>query len=215
MMGYPPHMGSHGHGMGHHGRGGAGVVPFRAGDWRCGAEGCSYHNFAKNVNCLRCGAPRSGAAIVVDQNAFPSPMGPPSDYGMGPGSMASTPGPGPYGPGANAFGSGAAFAQPPQQYGMPTPMGGPGAGFPHMGGLNPGYASSTISHSSFGHPAAQAAFTGAADTQLPGQGQNGFYGEQQGSDPFAFLSTGLGGMNINEDNQNSRRNGQSSTKSPA
>lgn len=217
MMGHPPHMGPHGHGMGHHGRGGAGVVPFRAGDWRCGSEGCSYHNFAKNVNCLRCGAPRSGAAIIVDQTAFSSPMGPPpSEYGMGPGSMASTPGPGHYGPGANAFGSGAAFAQPPpQQYGMPAPMGGPGAAFPQMGGMNPGYASSTVSHSSFSHPAAQAAFTGAADTQLQGQGQNGFYGEQQGADPFAFLSTGLGGMNINDDNQNSRRNGQSSAKSPA
>ena len=25
-------------------------VPFRAGDWRCGREGCMYHNFAKNVS---------------------------------------------------------------------------------------------------------------------------------------------------------------------
>jgi inhibitor of KinA sporulation pathway (predicted exonuclease) len=33
-------------------------VPFRAGDWKCGNEGCSYHNFAKNICCLRCGAPR-------------------------------------------------------------------------------------------------------------------------------------------------------------
>ncbi|KAK5958364.1 Asparagine-rich protein (ARP protein) [Knufia fluminis] len=212
MMG-PPHMGHHGHGMGHHGgRGGAGVVPFRAGDWRCGAEGCSYHNFAKNVNCLRCGAPRSGAAIVVDQS-FPSPMGPPpSDFGMGPGSMASTPGPAQYGPGANNFASGAAFAQPPpQQYGMPG-MGAPGAGFPHMGGMNPGYASSTVSHSSFG-PAAQAAFSGAADTQIQGQGQNGFYGQDQGQpDPFSFMSSAMGNMNLHDDSQ--RRNGQS-TKSPA
>ncbi|KAK5101741.1 Asparagine-rich protein (ARP protein) [Lithohypha guttulata] len=210
MMG-PPHMG-HGHGMGHHGRGGAGVVPFRAGDWRCGAEGCSYHNFAKNVNCLRCGASRSGAAIVVDQS-FPSPMGhpPPSDYGMGPGSMASTPGPGPYGPGANNFASGAAFAQPPpQQYGMPGMA--PGGGFPQMG-MQPGYASSTVSQTSFGHPAAQAAFTGAADTQL--QGQNGFYGQEPGSDPFAFLAGNLGQMNIHDDPSGPRgRNGQSA-KSPA
>merc|ERR1712230_42243 len=41
-------------------------------------------------------------------------------------------------------------------------MGGPGAGFPQMGGMTPGYASSNMSHSSFG-PAAQAAFSGAAD----------------------------------------------------
>jgi len=33
-----------------------------SGDWRCGADGCSYHNPAENVNCLRCGAPRSRAA---------------------------------------------------------------------------------------------------------------------------------------------------------
>ncbi|QLQ79173.1 hypothetical protein HG537_0B05200 [Torulaspora globosa] len=29
-------------------------VPFRAGDWKCPA--CTYHNFAKNLVCLRCGA---------------------------------------------------------------------------------------------------------------------------------------------------------------
>jgi len=40
-----------------------GSVPFRAGDWKCGAEGCGYHNFAKNVSCLRCGASRVQAAL--------------------------------------------------------------------------------------------------------------------------------------------------------
>ncbi|ODQ63183.1 hypothetical protein NADFUDRAFT_15008, partial [Nadsonia fulvescens var. elongata DSM 6958] len=40
-----------------------GVVPFRAGDWRCGNEGCSYHNFAKNICCLKCGASRGIAAV--------------------------------------------------------------------------------------------------------------------------------------------------------
>ena len=209
MMG-PPHMGHHNPNMGHHGRGGAGVVPFRAGDWRCGAEGCSYHNFAKNVNCLRCGAPRSGAAIVVDQS-YPTPMGvPQSDYGMGPGSMASTPGPGPYGPGANNFASGAAFAQQ-QQYGMP------GGGFPQMGGMQPGYASSTVSHSSFSHPAAQAAFSGAADTQIQGHSQNGFYGQEANADPFAFLSGGMNNMTLHEDQQQGHRNqnGRAPAKSPA
>ncbi|KAK5025008.1 Asparagine-rich protein (ARP protein) [Exophiala sideris] len=215
MMGHHPHMGGHhGHGMGHHGRGGAGPVPFRAGDWRCGAEGCQYHNFAKNVNCLRCGAPRSGAAIVVD-SSFPSPMGPPSEFGMGPGSMASTPGPAPYGAGGAAFGSGAAFAQPPpNQYGLPSGMGGPGAAFPQMGGMTPGYASSNMSHSSFG-PAAQAAFSGAADNMAPGP-QNGFYGNEQNADPFAFLSAGLGNLSVSDENQNPRRNGgPQSAKSPA
>lgn len=209
----PPHMG-HGHGMHHgHGRGGAGVVPFRAGDWRCGSEGCSYHNFAKNVNCLRCGAPRSGAAMsVMDPSGFQAPPmhhGPPSDYGMGPGSVASTPGPAPYGPGANNFASGAAFAQPPpQQY---------GGMFPPMGAMQPNYAPSSVSQQSFGNPAAQAAFAGAADTQLQGQGQNGFYGQEPGADPFAFLSGGLGGMSINDEPQGvprGRSNGQT-TKSPA
>ncbi|KAG0668526.1 hypothetical protein C6P45_004622 [Maudiozyma exigua] len=31
-------------------------VPFRAGDWKCTA--CQYHNFAKNVMCLRCNKPK-------------------------------------------------------------------------------------------------------------------------------------------------------------
>lgn len=35
------------------------LVPFRAGDWKCAREGCNYHNFAKNINCLRCGGPRA------------------------------------------------------------------------------------------------------------------------------------------------------------
>jgi len=29
-------------------------VPFRAGDWKC--ETCQYHNFAKNLCCLKCGS---------------------------------------------------------------------------------------------------------------------------------------------------------------
>lgn len=32
-------------------------VPFRAGDWKC--TSCFYHNFAKNIVCLRCGGPKS------------------------------------------------------------------------------------------------------------------------------------------------------------
>lgn len=30
-------------------------VPFRAGDWKCTNEICQYHNFAKNLVCLKCG----------------------------------------------------------------------------------------------------------------------------------------------------------------
>ena len=213
----PHHGGMHHHGGGH-GRGN-GPVPFRAGDWRCGAEGCSYHNFAKNVNCLRCGAPRAGAAVVIDQS-YPSPMGPPPDFGMAPppGSMANTPGPAPYGAGAQAFGSGAAFAPPPPiTFGMPSGMVAPGPGFPQMGGMTPGYASNNMSQHSFG-PAAQAAFSGADNTAAPiGTPQNGFYGNEQGADPFAFLSAGLGNLSVGGDeNQNPRRNGgPQSAKSPA
>jgi Zn-finger in Ran binding protein and others len=43
-----------------------GSVPFRAGDWKCGSENCGYHNFAKNVTCLRCGASRAQAALIAD-----------------------------------------------------------------------------------------------------------------------------------------------------
>ena len=223
MMGghHHHHMGHHGHGMGHHGRVGGGAIPFRAGDWQCGQEGCSYHNFAKNMSCLRCGAPRSGAAVVVE-SSYPSPMGPPSDFGMRPGSMASTPGPAPYGAGANAFGSGAAFNQPmgggpPSQFSMPSGMGAPNSNFPPMGGMATAYTSSNMSHSSFGHPATQAAFSGADNHHGPAPPQNGFYGHEQASDPFAFLSAGLGGLSVNDENQAPpRRNGnQHSAKSPA
>ena len=221
MMAPPHYMGHHGHGIGHHhGRGGGGVVPFRAGDWKCGSEGCGYHNFAKNVNCLRCGAPRSGAAVVAD-SAFPSPMDPPTGFGIGPGSMASTPAAGPFTGPAGAFGSGAGYGQqfgapPPNQYGMPSGLGGQAGGYPPMGGMTPNYASSSMSQSSFGHPAAQAAFTGAENQGQSAGGHNGFYGNEPTSDPFAFLSAGLGGLGVSEENQNPRRNGNAqSAKSPA
>lgn len=34
---------------------GGNQVPFRAGDWKCTNEACQYHNFAKNLVCLKCG----------------------------------------------------------------------------------------------------------------------------------------------------------------
>lgn len=40
-------------GRGHYGGGNS--VPFRAGDWKCTNEACQYHNFAKNICCLKCG----------------------------------------------------------------------------------------------------------------------------------------------------------------
>ncbi|RMZ87527.1 hypothetical protein DV736_g5244, partial [Chaetothyriales sp. CBS 134916] len=217
--GHPHHNNQSHHGPGH-GHRGNGPVPFRAGDWRCGADGCSYHNFAKNVNCLRCGAPRSTAAVVVEQS-FSSPMHPPPDFGLGPpGSIASTPGPAPYGAGAQAFGSGAAFAQhPPNAYAIPSGIAAPGPGFPQMGAIAAGFPSANLSQHSFG-PAAQAAFSGAIDTGPAASGnptQNGFYGNEQAPDPFSFLSSGMSNLNVGGDeNQNARRNGgPQGAKSPA
>ncbi|GCF00805.1 hypothetical protein ZYGM_001764 [Zygosaccharomyces mellis] len=42
-------------------------VPFRAGDWKCPA--CVYHNFAKNVVCLRCGGPKVTAVDLENTAA--------------------------------------------------------------------------------------------------------------------------------------------------
>lgn len=216
----PPHMG-HGHGMGHpRGMGGnGGVVPFRAGDWKCGGDGCGYHNFAKNINCLRCGGPRSGAAVVAD-SAFPSPMDPPSTFSMGPNSMASTPAPGPFTSAAGGFGgfNNQQFGGP-SSYALPSAgLGsGPGAAYPPMGGqMNAGYGSTNASHSaaSFANPATQAAFTGADHASSTSASNGAFYGNDGTTDPFAFLSTGLGGLTVADDGH-SRRNGAGANKSPA
>jgi hypothetical protein len=148
-------------------------------------------------------------------------MDPPTGFGIGPGSMASTPGAGPFAGPAGAFGSGAGYGQqfgapPPNQYGMPSGLGGQAGGYPPMGGMTPNYASSTMSQSSFGHPAAQAAFTGAENQGQSAGGHNGFYGNEPTPDPFAFLSAGLGSLGVSEENQNPRRNGNAqSAKSPA
>ncbi|CDO93821.1 unnamed protein product [Kluyveromyces dobzhanskii CBS 2104] len=48
-------------------------VPFRAGDWKC--ANCTYHNFAKNVVCLRCGGPKTSAtAGAVNQTTVTKPL---------------------------------------------------------------------------------------------------------------------------------------------
>lgn len=221
MVPPPHHIGHHGgHGMSHsRGMGGnGGVVPFRAGDWKCGSEGCGYHNFAKNINCLRCGGPRSGAAVVAD-SAFPSPMDPPSGFGMGPGSIAGTPGPAPFASSAGAFaGFNQQFGGPPSTYALPSGLGAGAPGpYPPMGQMNPAYGSGNASHSaaSFGNPAAQAAFTGADHgPQSIGASNGPFYGNDASADPFAFLSTSLGGLAVGDD-PHGRRNGATSNKSPA
>ncbi|CDK29820.1 unnamed protein product [Kuraishia capsulata CBS 1993] len=50
---------------------GSSNVPFRAGDWKCINENCSYHNFAKNISCLKCGAPRANSTGTL-QHPQPS-----------------------------------------------------------------------------------------------------------------------------------------------
>ncbi|KAF1981706.1 hypothetical protein K402DRAFT_341871 [Aulographum hederae CBS 113979] len=221
------HMGGHGHGMGggHMGGGGgggrgSGIVPFRAGDWKCGSDGCGYHNFAKNVSCLRCGASRAGAAVVAD-SAFPSPMDTPSNFSMGPPSMAGTPGPGPFG-GAGPFGSGGfpgqQFGGPPSTYALPSGLGG-GSPYPAMGGMGGQYAPNAGMHGGPGFDSrTEAAFSSAGQPSGPGasyhNNNNNGYGNEGGSDPFSFLSAGVGALSMGG-NDDRRATGNPSSKSPA
>jgi len=231
MMGPPPHHGGHHGHMGHGGRmGGSGAVPFRAGDWKCGNEVCGYHNFAKNVCCLRCGASRAGAAVVAD-SGYPGPgssMDNASQYSMSQGSMAGTPGPGP-GPfasgGGGSFGSGGGgynqhFGGPPSHF-LPSGIGGGAGGYPSS--LNTqGFGPAPGSHSAgpFDSRAAEAAFQSATNGPASAGGSNNFYNNggnnNAGSenDPFAFLSSGMGGLSVS--GNDARQNGGSGpSKSPA
>ncbi|GAO52321.1 hypothetical protein SAICODRAFT_78427 [Saitoella complicata NRRL Y-17804] len=95
----------------------SGSVPFRAGDWKCGAEGCGYHNFAKNVTCLRCGSSRVGASIIADP-------------GLGPAGLMMPPLPGPHDGLHTPFGVPPPFAQLQQQHALAAAQH-LGPGFPH------------------------------------------------------------------------------------
>lgn len=44
-------------------------VPFRAGDWKCANETCQYHNFAKNLCCLKCGSAKPASMSSMHNNA--------------------------------------------------------------------------------------------------------------------------------------------------
>ncbi|KAI9827690.1 MAG: hypothetical protein M1819_006891 [Sarea resinae] len=222
MMPPQHHMGHGGHGMGHsRGMGNnGGMVPFRAGDWKCGSEGCGYHNFAKNVSCLRCGASRAGAAVVAD-SAFPSPIDAPSGYGMGPPSVTGTPGPGPFASGAGGFGSGAGFpgqhfGGPPSTYALPSGLGAATAPYPPMNSQY-GPGSGSQSAGPFDSRAAEAAFSSAGQNpSSAGASNGGFYSMDGSSDPFSFLSSGLGGLTMSDDSRRERINGaNSANKSPA
>lgn len=222
-MGHHGGMGGHGggHGGGRMGGGGGGgLVPFRAGDWKCGSEGCGYHNFAKNVACLRCGASRAGAAVVAD-SGYPSPMEAPSGYGMAHGSMAGTPGPGPFASTAGGFGSGGGYGQhfggPPSTYALPSGLG--TATGPYPSSLHNSFGPAGSSHSAgpFDSRAAEAAFQSASNGPASaGNSNSNYYSSNQGeSDPFAFLSSGIG--NLSMTSGDARQNGAAGTtsKSPA
>ena len=221
MMPPPQHMGHHGGMGGGHGGGrmggSGGVVPFRAGDWKCGSEGCGYHNFAKNVSCLRCGASRAGAAVVAD-SGYPSPMDPPSNYGMGPGSMAGTPGPGPFASAAGGFGSGTGyggghFGGPPSTYALPSGLG--ASTGPYPGSLNTHFGPASGAHSAgpFDSRAAEAAFQSASNGPASAGPSNNFYSSQGDSDPFAFLSSGIG--NLSMGSGDARQNGGAQLSAPS
>lgn len=217
MMPPPHHGGHHGHGGhgGHGGRmGGSGVVPFRAGDWKCGNELCGYHNFAKNVCCLRCGASRAGAAVVADAG-YTSPME--SSYNMGQGSMGGTPGPGPFASAAGPFGSGGAYGQqyggPPSTYALPSGL--PGAAAPYPS-LNTHFGPAPGSHSAgpFDSRAAEAAFQSATNGPASAGPSNNFYNQNE-NDPFAFLSSGIGNLSVGSGDARQNGGGAPPSKSPA
>jgi hypothetical protein len=146
-----------------------------------------------------------------------------SQYGMNQGSMAGTPGPGPFASGG-AFGSGGGYGQhfggPPSHF-LPSGLGGGAGGYP--GSLNSqGFASGPVAHSAgpFDSRAAEAAFQSATNGPVSGGPGNNFYNNNSGNpgnnenDPFAFLSSGIGGLTVSGD---ARQNGAGATpnKSPA
>ena len=219
MMPHPGHHMGHGHGHGHgggmgRGPGGESRVPFRAGDWRCGAEGCNYHNFAKNVSCLRCGASRATSAISVGDPSMENQGG----YGMGPPSMAGTPGPGHFGGAPGGYGSGGGypgqgFGGPPSTYALPSGLGATASPYPPM---NSGYGHNGGMQSGGFDSRTEAAFSSGGQQGGGGfSNGGGMYGGNDGTpDPFNFLSSGLGSLSMGDDN--SRRNGaNASSKSPA
>ena len=207
------HHSGHGHGMGHM-RGGhsSSNVPFRAGDWKCGSEGCGYHNFAKNVSCLRCGASRASAALVAD-SAFSSPMDNSASYAMGPPPMGGG-APGSHGAFGSpaSFGSGVGFAG--QQYsGPPYIPSGLGAASPYAP-MAAQFAPNGAMHSS-GFENRPTDMNYPPTGQLTSSANMGFANGSfdGGADPFSFLSTGLGGLSMADDNR--RDIPPSTNKSPA
>ncbi|GAM83929.1 hypothetical protein ANO11243_019190 [Dothideomycetidae sp. 11243] len=212
-MGHGGHGGHNMHGGGMGRGGGESRVPFRAGDWRCGADGCNYHNFAKNVSCLRCGASRATSAMSAVEVPGMDGHGP---YGM-PHGMGGGPGPSPYG-GPSGFGQaggypGQGFGGPPSSYGGgPSPYAPMGSAYGPSGGMQSGGFDSR----------AEAAFSSAGGQNSLGgfaNGGSGYGGASGGNDsshdPFNFLSSGLSNLSMGPNADGNGRNGAGTSKSPA
>ncbi|KAG0637186.1 hypothetical protein HOY80DRAFT_294521 [Tuber brumale] len=188
----PPAMGhGAGHGLQSRPMPGGGAVPFRAGDWKCGSDGCGYHNFAKNVSCLRCGASRAGAAVA--DTAFQPPMDGPTSYGgfgLGPGQILG----GGAGPVGGQLGGGGfpsqQFGGQPSNFGLPSSLGGGSGAFPPLNtSLGPGVGPNSAGP--FDQRAEQAFSSG-------GNGPNGLYAGLPDDQAFSFLSGGLGGLGLDD-----------------
>ncbi|KAK5116195.1 hypothetical protein LTR62_008521 [Meristemomyces frigidus] len=242
--GHPNMMGGgggHMHGGGYGGMSGSsgrgGIIPFRAGDWKCGNEGCGYHNFAKNVSCLRCGASRNNAAVIAEggMNNFQGSGGP---YGGPPGGQSMvgsmdgssygagmTQGSSAYGGGSGMSGgySGQSFG-PPSSYALPSGHGAPSpymqGGYSQMGS-NGGMQGQGQGQGGF-DSRAEAAFNQGNASSGAGQGgqggySNGGYGQGQygasnDATDFSFLNSGMNNLGLGD---REPRNGQGgNTKSP-
>ena len=226
------------HGGGYGGMGGGmsgssgrgGIVPFRAGDWKCGNEGCGYHNFAKNVSCLRCGASRNNAAVVAESgmmnfpgNSYGGPPNMPPMQSMGSGSYGGMQQPsaayGDSGMAGPPGGFGGQNFGPPSSYALPSGIAAPSpymaGGYSQMtsnGGMQSqsgGFDSRTEQAFNQGNPSAQA---GAGAYSNGTYGNPAGYGGDGSGDPFSFLSSGMGQLGINDGDN--RRNGQAGAKSP-
>lgn len=179
--GQPPNAGvGGGHGMGMRGGGGSGgVVPFRAGDWKCGADGCGYHNFAKNVTCLRCGASRSVAAIIGDPGFGNGDGG---AYQTGPPTNSSSPF------GSNFFASN-------------HPYGGI-----KSSGLSSATASVFSPASSNAFPPLNNSYSGyhgGNNDRMADAFNNNTYGINE--EGYAFLPSGIGGLGLGDEHPSPKR----------
>ncbi|TGZ79476.1 hypothetical protein EX30DRAFT_108509 [Ascodesmis nigricans] len=202
----PPSPAALGHGHGLPARtmpSGGGMVPFRAGDWKCGSDNCGYHNFAKNVSCLRCGASRAGAAVVAD-TAFPSPVDAPSPYGaMGLGgahhALGGTGGPigGHFGAGVGGF-PGQPFGQQ-SGFGLPSGLGGAFPGQINAMGGGPGAPGGAGGPSG---PSGAGAFDHRAEQAFTSGGSGpGLYSGLTQDEAFGFLTGGLGSLGLDDRKQ--------------